>query len=379
MSRRRIGSIRERRPGVYRVEVSHGRDPVTGERLRMSQDVHGTDIDAERALAQMLLDIGKMPSAKGMTVAQFIDDIYIPALPARVRRKTRTGYESKLKTHVVPKLGHIKLAKLEPYTLDRWRDELATNMSGRSALNVYRVLSTALNRAVRWRLLSANPLLAVDPPKASVRPLETLTADEVVEYLEAFVGHAIEALVAVQIATGLRPCEVTGLKWSDIDLANSVLTIRRGLHEHKSETWFEPPKSDRSNREVSLPPWAVETLKRLRGFGPLAQGDGIEKHMRPTEVARLYRRQVKAKKLRYLPMRDIRHTHATLLLEAGVDVVVVSRRLGHSTVAITDLYYLRPKRSADVAAAEAFGKLLALPGDNSAVATDGDKSTTVNE
>lgn len=378
MSRRRIGSIQECRPGVYRVELTHGHDPITGDRRRLSEYVHGTDIDAERVLARMLLEIGHMPSGKAITVSEYLNDVYMPALPARVRRKTRQGYESKLNTHVIPRLGHIKLTQLEPYTLDRWRDDLLTKMSGRSALNVYRVLSIALNKAVRWRLISSNPLDAVDPPRAAVRPVETLTADETVKYLKAFSGHALEALVAVQIATGIRPCETTGLKWSDINLQECTLQVRRGLHEHKSETWFEPPKSDRSHREISLPQWAVDVLKPLRALGPLAVGDGIEQHMRPTEVARRYRKHVAAKKLRYLPMRDLRHTHATLMLEAGVDVVVVSRRLGHSTISITDQYYLRPKQSADRAAADAFGQLLAITGDKSAVATDSDTTTAEN-
>lgn len=319
----------------------------------------------------MLLEIGKLPSGRALTVRQFIEELYEPALDSRVRRETATGYKSKLQTWVIPKLGQTRLGELEPYVLDRWRDELVEKLSGRSALNVYRVFSTALNRAVKWRLIQSNPLLAVDAPRAKVRDLDVLDASEALDYVKAFAGHKLEPIVVLALATGLRPCELTALTWADVDLKATELRVRRGLHEKKSESWFEETKSDRSNRTVSLPAWAVEILKPLRGIGPLVPGDGADGHARPTEVAREYKRQVLAAKARYVPLRDLRHSHATLLLEAGVDVVVVSRRLGHSTVAITDQYYLRPKRSSDQKAADALGDLLALAGVKSGQALDG--------
>lgn len=366
MSRRSLGSIRWLSEGVARVELSHGFDPLTGKRRRLSETVHGNQQDAERALAKMLLSIGQMPAGKAMTVQEFIDDLYKPWLPGRVRKETAVGYESKLDNHVIPKLGHVKLAELEPYVLDRWRDDLLTLMSGQSALHVYRAFSTALNRAVKWRLITANPLLAVDPPKASERELDTLSKNEAANYLQAFHGHALEPLIIIAINTGFRPCELYALTWNDIDLHNGTVSVKRGLHERKGEMWFEEPKSKRSYRTVSLPGWAVQALTALRHLGPLVPDKGH--HMAPTAVARAYRKRIKEAKLRYVPLRDLRHTHATLMLEAGVDIVNVSRRLGHSTVAITDKHYLRPKRSADQAAADAFGNLMASVGDKQALA-----------
>lgn len=377
MSRRPVGSIRWLKDGVARVELSAGVDPLTGERRRMSTTVHGSEADAERALAKMLLEIGRMPAGKNMTVRHYIENLYKPWLDGHVRKFTRIGYEGKLDKHVIPKLGDVALTQLEPYVLDVWRDELLTKMGGQSALHVYRAFSTALNRAVKWRLIQANPLLAVDPPKAKMRDLDTLTANEALSYLKAFDGHKLQPLIIMAIATGFRPCELYGLTWADIDLTASTVTVERGLHERKSEVWFEEPKSDRSHRTVSLDAWAVNALKELRGIGPLVPDAGT--HMKPTEVARQYRKQAQASKLRYIPMRDLRHTHATLMLEAGVDIVVVSRRLGHSTVAITDKHYLRPKRSADQAAADAFGNLLASAGDKSGLASVGDKNKVENE
>lgn len=345
----------------------------------MSETVHGSEADAERALARMLLDIGKMASGGNMTLGQYLEDLYIPRMKKQVRRSTAVGYESKLRQHVIPKIGQVTLSDLNAWTLEGWRDDLLDKMSGQSALHVFRVLSRALTKAVAWHRLEVNPMKSVEAPRARLRDFDTLGADEAVKYLKAFTGHILEPVVGIAVATGLRPCELYALAWLDIDLKAGEVTVKRGLHERKSESWFEPPKSERSHRTVSLPGWAVELLKPLRGIGPLVPGDGAEGHARPTEISRMYRKHAQAKKLRYVPLRDLRHTHATLMLEAGVDVVVVSRRLGHSNVTITDKHYLRPKRSSDQAAADKFGQLLAFCGENSALALDGEKSEHVNE
>lgn len=374
MSRRPVGSIRWRSPGVARVELQAGFDPITGKPRRMSETVHGSEADAERALARMLLDIGKMPSGGNMTLGEYLEDLYIPRMKKQVRRSTATGYEAKLRKHVIPKIGQVNLSDLSTWTLEGWRDDLLDEMSGQSALHVFRVLSRALTKAVEWHRIEVNPMKSMQAPRARLRDFDTLGADEAVKYLKAFTGHILEPVVCLAVATGLRPCELYALTWADLDLKAGEVTVRRGLHERKSESWFEPPKSERSHRTVSLPGWAVDTLKPLRGIGPLVPGDGAEGHARPTEIARVYRKHAQAKKLRYVPIRDLRHTHATLMLEAGVDVVVVSRRLGHSNVAITDKHYLRPRRSVDQAAADALGQLLALDGAKSAQALDGGKS-----
>lgn len=377
MSRRPVGSIRKRRDGVYRVELTSGYNRLTGKRRRMSEDVHGSELDAERVLAKMLLDIGRLPSGGNLTVRQYVEDLFKPWLTSRVRKVTRLGYESKLELHVLPTLGDVLLRDLEPYVLDRWRDKLLEDMNGTSALNVYRAFSVALNRAVKWRVIPSNPLSAVDPPKKKLRELDTLTADEALGYVRAFDGHILEPLVVLAIATGLRPCELYALTWQDVDLKAGEVNVHRGLHERKGEVWFEPPKSERSRRIVSLPEWSIALLASRRGLGPITPHAGC--HMPPTMVSRLYRAHTAASKLRHVPIRDLRHTHATLMLEAGVDLVIVSRRLGHSTVAITDLHYLRPKRTADQAAAQAFDAMLASRGGKGPQATKGDTTMVVHE
>lgn len=372
MSRRRVGSIRLVRDGVYRVELTHGVDPWSGKRAYSSENVQGTERDAEIILARMVVGIGERPEAKNVTVGEFIERIYLPNTEGTVRRETLHGYKIKLDNHVLPRYRHTRLNALDVFDLKAWKAGLLEQMCERSALNVYRAFFTALERAVDWGFSTANPLRGVDAPIPPERDVATLSASEFMSYVDAFTGHELAPAVVLAVSTGFRPCEVAAACWEDIDFHEGEVRCHRGLHESKSETWFEPTKTARSNRSVPLSDWAVELLRPLRGIGPLVPSDGG--HMKPTELQRKYRRHLKACGLRYVPMRDLRHTYGTLMIEAGVPLPIVSRMMGHSTTAITDRFYVRPHKSAQRDAVNALDALLgATRGDNS---TERQRATT---
>lgn len=349
--RREVGSVREVAPGVFRVEIACGRDPASGRRNRLSETVRGTDKDAERALARLILQVGKSVTSK-LTLSEYVTDVWLPAI--KVRKRTYDGYEEKMRLHVLPALGHLRLDRIQPYLLDKWVLGLPDTRTG---MHAYSVLNNALNRAVRWRLIEHNPLDAVDRPAPGEYEVEVLNEDEANEYLDLFAGHEVEPFVVLAIAAGMRRSELFALEWSDVDLKARTVSITKGRHERKGEVWNEDPKSKNSRRLVSLPGWAVEALRPHRGIGRLSP-------RKPSQISYRYKQLILAEDrarrerdpkdgLRYVAMKQLRHTHATLELAHGVDVVTISRRLGHSTVSITDAFYLRPGRAADERAANA--------------------------
>lgn len=107
-----------------------------------------------------------------------------------------------------------------------------------------------------------------------------------------------------------------------------------------------------------MPAWALEALKPLRGLGPLVSEDGGP--MKPCRITKLYGVRIEEAELRKVSLKNIRHSHACLLIEAGVDLYTVSRRLGHATTAVTELHYVGPSEKADEAAADALGDLRRL-------------------
>ena len=354
--RREVGSIVEVAPGVWRVRVSDGWSSKTGRRRRPTRTIRGDRHAAEVALARLMLEAGRIPETQ-VTVRQYLEQMYLPHVEGRLRARTVDGYRSKIDNHILPAIGDDPLAGLTPYQLDVWLD--GVEGSDRSRLHVYRVLSAALNVAVRWRLIDANPLRAVEPPRvrAGARP-DVLTPDEAAAYLEAFAGDLVEPVVVLALGAGLRRSELAGLRWSDLDLDAGTVSVHRGLHDRKGEVLEEQTKSATSERVVALPSWSVERLRPLRGLGPIVVEDG--RAMRPWRISTLYDRRVKSAGLRRVPLKNLRHSHACLMLGAGVDLYTVSRRLGHSTVAVTEAHYVTPGALADRAAADALASLSQL-------------------
>lgn len=337
---------------------------MTGKRRRPSVTVRGTEREAGVALARLIMQAGRQPE-ENPTLRQYLLEMYLPHAEGRLRRRTVEGYRSKIQTHVLEPLGDLRLGELTPYVLDRWID--GVEGSERTRLHAYRVLSTALNLAVRWRLIESNPLRAVEVPAVrSPRRPDVLTAEEAAQYLDAFAGHVLEPLVVLALGAGLRRSELAGLHWSDLrfwtetDDSGTVIdraevSVRRGLHEHKGKVIEELPKSVTSSRTVALPPWAVARLRPLRGLGPVVVEHGDP--MRPRRISKEYDKRVRAAGLRRVPLKNLRHSHACLLLDSGVDLYTVSRRLGHSTVAVTEAHYVKPGEQADREAADALGTL----------------------
>ena len=130
-----------------------------------------------------------------------------------------------------------------------------------------------MRSAMAWGLIDADPVSGTHVPRDE-HHAEVLDEAGINAYLDAFRGHPLEAIVVVSIATGLRPCEVYALDWKDIDLNTGVVKVYRGYHQSGGEVWFGPPKTERSNRPVTLPPFAVDILRPLKGIGPLATHNG---------------------------------------------------------------------------------------------------------
>lgn len=356
--RREIGSITEIAPGLFRVSVSVGHSSVSGRRRRPAKNVRGSEKDAEIALARLLLDAGKMPETE-ITVTQFCEQMWIPHLADKGRRRhTLRGYRSIVRHHVSPVLGETYLSDLTTYQLSRWlgglkraRGDREKPLEPETRLHIYRCLFTALQQATTWELIDRNPLVSVEPPEVEkFHKKDVLTMKEAGQYLKAFAGHQIEPIVVLGIACGLRRCELAGLRWSDLDFESGTVQIARGLHDYEGSVIEEEPKSETSKRRIAVPAWALEILKPRRGIGPLVVEDG--QPMAPWRITELYTEHVAASELRAIKLKNLRHTHGVLMLDSGVDLLTISRRLGHSTTAVTQKHYVDPTDRADRAAAD---------------------------
>ena len=346
------GHIERRGKESWRVVVELGRDPATGRRRTRKLTVRGRKRDAERALTEALRlrDQGIDIAPSRITVAEYLERWTTDYAEASVAPSTLARYR-----HICRRLGElvggVRLQALRPAHIQAAYSQLrARGLAPRTILHHHRVLKEALRHAVGWQLLERNPADAVTAPRAERVEMRSLDADEVGRLLDGCRDDDMRRLVFTAVSTGLRLGELLGLRWSDVDLKARAATIRRTAQYLGQEgVQLRSPKTSRSRRTVSLSPATVSVLREHRAaqnerrllMGPayvdedavFCAPDG--RLVPPYSISGRFRRLVRRIGLGSLRFHDLRHTSATLALQAGIPAQVVSRRLGHASVAFT--------------------------------------------
>ncbi len=260
-------------------------------------------------------------------------------------------YEDTLRIHVYAFVGTVVLAQLTPSQLRTFFAQLETNgRSVRMRRCIYAVLRSALNEAVRMELLTKNPLKPVTPPKPIRTEMKVWNQEETQGFFEKTKDHPFFAAFVLGAGMGMRVGEILGLRWKNVDLAAGVLHVREQLLEVRGRIHSDadhpdglyPPKRS-SVRSVELPAFVISALRRQKER-LLARGQAANQWVFPRKDGKPYLKNGLRKAFKIaaeeagLPeirLHDLRHTCATLLLAAGVNVKVVQERLGHSDIAIT--------------------------------------------
>lgn len=357
------GHLRKR-GSSWCVVVDVGRDPETGKRRQSWKSGFRTRRDAERGLIELLgrLEGGSFVEPTRQTVGDFLCE-WLAAIEVRgLRPNTLSTYRMLVEKHLIPRVGSVPLQKLSASHLNsaygdmlasgRRNVKTAAGLSPRTVRYAHSVIRKALADAVKWNRLARNVADAADPPrKAATRTVpKTWTAAELHSFLERVQSDRLAAAWRLAASTGMRRGEVLGLAWDAVDLEAGRLAVRQTLTVADYEPRLAQPKTERSRREVALDADTVAALREHRkrqleerlAAGEVWQNeadlvftDAIGRPLHPQSFSEAFERHVASAGLRRIPLHGLRHTHATLALQAGVHPKVVSDRLGHYSAAFT--------------------------------------------
>jgi integrase len=327
------------------------------------------DVVAKVRALEAKRDAGMVDAAgRAPTVGEWLDHWLSNISARKVRARTLESYRSTVRLHLRPGIGHHRLDRLQPEHLECLYGALADKgLSPASILRAHRVLSRALRVASQRAKVARNVATLVDPP--TVKRPETalpLSAQEARKVMAAAQTHRNAARWTVALAVGLRQSEALALRWSDVDLDNGTLSVRRGLHRVSGQGLvYEEPKADRSRRNLALPAQLVDALKAQRAAqleeriaaGSLWQDHDLvfaQPNGRPIERKsdwRAWKALLRQAGVREVRLHDGRHTAATLLLSEGVHPRVVMEVLGHAQMrTTTDTYsHVMPALGRDAA------------------------------
>ncbi|MFH8795567.1 tyrosine-type recombinase/integrase [Streptomyces sp. NPDC017941] len=343
-----------------------------------------------------------VPSAQG-SVAAYLTYWLDAVAVHQLRENTHTRYTAVTRLFVIPGLGRKKLAKLTAKDVRTWLNQLRTacqccvrgldrardepsccaagkccskRLSPLTLAYVHSVLKSALEHAAREEEIPRNVARNVCTGTPRPRRFEPLTADEARQFLSTTRGHRLHALFELALHTGLRKGELLGLHWEDLDLDAGTAAIRRTLQRTSTGGLTTlPTKTRASERRIALPTRCVQSLKlhheqqerEREAAGATWQHDAHVfttvqgRPIDPTNLTRTFTTSLRRAGLRRIRFHDLRHSTATLLLEQGLELVVIKELLGHAHIGVTATVYAHVRLRLQRDAIDSLGRALDHP------------------
>ncbi|MDQ6928116.1 MAG: site-specific integrase [Actinomycetota bacterium] len=291
-----------------------------------------------------------------LTVKRFLEDWLANTVPAVCHSSnTVANYKWAVDKHLVPALGGHRLRDLSPDDVDHMlRARAATGLSRSSLMRLRMVLGRALRHAERRGKVVRNVATLADLPKAGKgRESRALSVEQAKALLDAAKGDRLEALFVTGLMCALRPGELLGLTWDDVDLDAATLQVRRSLKRDGTALYIGELKTPRSRRALNLPAQVVEALKAHRARQAaerLVAGDiwqdfqlvfatDVGTPTDPSNLRRSFSRLTCSVGIGHWRPYELRHSAASILSAARVPLEEVADIMGHDGTRMTALVY----------------------------------------
>ena len=337
---------------------------------RRTQRTFKTLAEAKRGRVQMLKaqQEGRLTEVRNDTVYTYGLWWTREVKPQHIRETTAADYEDRLRRYVFPLLGHVRMVDLKTEHIISWMNELKRSGKSTNTINgARRILTGMCKYAARTSVIPFNPVLATDSMRRQVgeksQVHEPWNQEEMSKVLRAVVTNSkLDCFLHLMMHTGMRPGEVLGLRWQDIDDATSLLSVTGTLKQARRITpggqgvvrmERNEPKTLASRRPITISPELGQALDRQKMYESLARitaGQNwvesgyvittlVGTQVSLSNLRKAYIKFLSANTFRYIRLHDIRHSVATLSLGLGIPIEQVSQVLGHTRIETTKSIY----------------------------------------
>ncbi|HFK1514764.1 TPA: tyrosine-type recombinase/integrase [Bacillus cereus] len=370
--RRTSGTVsKDKSTGKWMFVFNIAKDSITGKRRQIRRRGFRTKREAYDAMLKLKAEMlsGERSDLSKLTYAVYVDE-WMKERTFHLQETTYEIHKTYIANVIKPRLGHFQLKEIEPIHMQKFVNELAIDIgySPATVHLIYRIVSASLKKAKVLKLIDENPTIGITLPKLrKTSEINVWTLEEVNHFINegknVYRPTRMYICCVIALLTGMRQGEIMGLRWKDIDFENRIIYIRQTLTQ--SGKIKVGAKNNASIRNVHFPIKLIgelelhhETIKKERLYhardyedndlvicarkgNPLIPRNGRIEFYNLTEKLGL-------PKIRF---HDLRHTHATMLIQQNVNVKLISERLGHTDIQTTlNTYsYVLPNMQREVA------------------------------
>lgn len=367
------GTKRKGNGDSWYFEVTIGTD-ISGKPARYNKTFHGTEKQAEKALALFYAECesGSVSKENAMKVSDLCEIFKTEYSERFLKVSAQRSVNTCIRSWIVPQLGLRKVAKIKRLDVQRFVNLMADKgLSPKTVKNYYSIFRTIMNFAVDMDIIPQSPCSNIRLPKIKAPPVKYYSGDEVKLFLKALDNlpaddTKFKAIMYIALFGGLRKGEILGLNWEDVDFESATVNIvRTRMTAPHHGVYEDSPKTEESKRTVTLP---AEVFGLLHGVkaqqlelrlmlrdkydecSAVFQGN-LGGPLHPLALHRWLDRFVKDNDLPPITLHGLRHTHASMLAYMEADKMQISKRLGHSQLTTTlNIYtHLFEKTDADIA------------------------------
>ncbi|WP_322783467.1 tyrosine-type recombinase/integrase [Streptococcus danieliae] len=345
-----IGQYKKGGTTAYYFKAYHGIDPLSGKKIITKRRGFKTEREARLAEAKCLSDYEKKTFRAKNTTTTFaqVYEIWKSHYKNTVKESTFVSQTDIAERHILPVFGHKPINKITLTMCQTQLNEWATKY--KRFFGIASIANQVFDYAISMELIENNPMRKTLKPKRQKKETGELdqfyNKDELQEFFSLVVTmDDPEMLTFLRLLafTGMRKNEVAALMWKDIDLKDGFLKVNRTLAKGEgNKIIFQTPKTKKSARTIVLDPQTVQVLKDWKVYSTKGllfkneNGDPKSIVHVNNMLNRIWRRYPGFKRI---TPHGFRHTHCSLLFEAGASVKEVQERLGHENIQTTmDIY-----------------------------------------
>lgn len=362
-----MATINKRKDGLFRGRIELGKDE-NGKRKR-----HYIYDNSEKRLKQRIAEIendinkGRFVLPSSMTYPDFVD-IWFKTQEGRIEDTTYRSYQynvDKIKAY----FKGVKLQDIKPINISAFYSELLKTLSKNTVRKVHGIVKKSMEQASINKLIYANPVIGVEVPRKEKFKPKAVSTEKFETLLSATNNTFWEMPIALAALLGMRRGEILALKWSDVDLENKVLYVKKSYAVKKGCCEFKDTKNDGSYRRIIIQDSAIDIFNRYKEWQKRNRGKNwTDNEMvvsylngnpyRPDGFSVKFKEMLEHNGVPHMRFHDLRHFNATMMLKLGISDKVAAERLGHSQVSTLHEIYQHVITDMELEAAEKLNGIL---------------------